>query len=60
MTLTAVVLAGCGATGNAGENAASQASMENETAEAPEAGKNETEETVEDAGEEDEIPRQKK
>lgn len=42
LTLTAVTLAGCGAAENGGENAASQALMENETAGAPEAEENET------------------
>lgn len=39
------MLTGCGGAGNAGENAASQASMENETAGTPEAGENGTAET---------------
>lgn len=46
LTLTAVVLAGCGAAGNTGENAPLQPSMENETADTPETGENETTETA--------------
>ena len=42
LMLTAAVLAGCGAAGNTGENAASQALTENESAAAPVAGENET------------------
>lgn len=42
LTLTALVLAGCGAAGNAGENAALQASTENETAMTPESEESET------------------
>lgn len=42
LTLTAVTLAGCGTAGNTGENAALQASTENETAMTPESEENET------------------
>lgn len=45
LTLTAVTLAGCGTAGNTGENAALQASTENETAVTPESEENETTET---------------
>lgn len=45
LTLTAVTLAGCGTAGNTGENAALQASTENETAVTPESEENETAET---------------
>lgn len=45
LTLTAVTLAGCGTAGNTGENAALQASAENETAVTPESEENETAET---------------